>query len=373
MLSRKDVKIGLAIGGILLAVVIVYMLSSPGKQGGVELVKSDSTDTSTPAPAPAPDAEASPAQTPAPADSTPVPAKTPQNTATAGTQTQGGGAAPAPESAPAGASAVKSAAAGPDPWATALNTGNLPAMMSATPSGTTSTAATPTDTSASPGASSGASATATPAAQPADATGSGPTTQPAAVAHAADSTAHVHVVQLNETYCTIARAEWGHASLYDKLIQANPGIDPRHLHPGMKINIPARDLAAAPAVSGSAASAAQRSSQGDGDPAASGAAGGGVITPQTTIPQTSAHGTGSAATSTMADMTVGGVAPDGKTYTVQPSDSLYRICKRLYGNGSEANKLYDLNKSVIGPDMAKLKVGMVLKLPESPTATAKAG
>ena len=59
---------------------------------------------------------------------------------------------------------------------------------------------------------------------------------------------------------------------------------------------------------------------------------------------------------------------DGKTYTVQKDDNLYKITRKLYGNGERQDELYTLNKQTIGPDSTKLKPGMVLKLPASPAA-----
>ena len=61
-------------------------------------------------------------------------------------------------------------------------------------------------------------------------------------------------------------------------------------------------------------------------------------------------------------------AADGKTYIVQKEDNLYRITRKLYGNGQKQEALYELNKATIGPDSTKLKPGMVLKLPAAPAA-----
>jgi nucleoid-associated protein YgaU len=238
-----------------------------------------------------------------------------------------------------------------------------------------------------------------------------PTTQPGSAHTESGNVASVHVVQMNETYCTIARSTWGRASLYQKLVEANPGIDPRRLHPGMKINIPALKLAeATPSMAPSAENdSSPDHSQGDGY-APGEAAGGGVITPNpvkgTAVPKpgltpsasTSAENStpnkgsvpAAAATSVQpsaappappsvaarsevsADMSATGLSSDGTTYTVQSGDSLYKIAKRLYGTGNGVVKLYNANKDVIGPNMAKLSVGMVLKLPEAPIKLAKA-
>ena len=41
---------------------------------------------------------------------------------------------------------------------------------------------------------------------------------------------------------------------------------------------------------------------------------------------------------------------------------------KLYGNIRMVDKLYELNKNAIGADPAKLKLGMILKLPSSAVA-----
>jgi nucleoid-associated protein YgaU len=436
MLSRKDVKIGVAIGGILLAVVFVYMLSSPGSKQ-VELAKSDNsdqsksqlTDVTTPPPSAPSDAEA-------PHDASPDAShgsdngsaqKTADNSSS-NSQTQGGGAAPAPESVPAGATAVSSPPAGAsDPWESALRTGKLPAMMTSTPTAPPSDAAAPSvepTPAPSPNVAEPSAPQTAPSQSPKSDAGKQvaavpqdlPTTQPGSTHADNGNVASVHVVQMNETYCTIARSTWGRASLYQKLIDANPGIDPRHLHPGMKINIPALKLAdATPSIApGTVNDSSPDRSQGDGF-APGEAAGGGVITPNpvraagvqnqaatpsaansqenstpnkgsvpaaaaTSVqlsaappaPPPAAPASVAARTEVSADMSVSGLSSDGTTYTVQSGDSLYKIAKRLYGTGNGVVKLYNANKDVIGPNMAKLSVGMVLKLPEAPIKLARA-
>lgn len=54
-----------------------------------------------------------------------------------------------------------------------------------------------------------------------------------------------------------------------------------------------------------------------------------------------------------------------QTYTVQQGDFLSAIAQKFYGDGSEASwhKIYDANWNLIGPDPAKLTVGMVLAIP----------
>jgi nucleoid-associated protein YgaU len=59
-------------------------------------------------------------------------------------------------------------------------------------------------------------------------------------------------------------------------------------------------------------------------------------------------------------------------YRVQPGDSLHKISIRLYGRFDQADKIYQLNKQLIGEDPHRLKVGQVLKLPQPPTVATNA-
>lgn len=54
-------------------------------------------------------------------------------------------------------------------------------------------------------------------------------------------------------------------------------------------------------------------------------------------------------------------------YRVQPGDSLYRISVKLYGRGDQAVKIHDSNKATMGDDPHRLKPGQVLALPAPPT------
>src|SRR5262249_47518014 len=62
-----------------------------------------------------------------------------------------------------------------------------------------------------------------------------------------------------------------------------------------------------------------------------------------------------------------------KEYRVQPGDNLYIIAKKLYGKTDSVQKLYDLNRELIGPNPSVLKRNMVLRLPEAPTVQPLAG
>ena len=58
----------------------------------------------------------------------------------------------------------------------------------------------------------------------------------------------------------------------------------------------------------------------------------------------------------------GQAAPQPKTYTVQPGDTLSKISKELYGNPNEYNKIFEANRDVLS-DPNKIKPGQTLKIP----------
>jgi nucleoid-associated protein YgaU len=150
-----------------------------------------------------------------------------------------------------------------------------------------------------------------------------------------DKKTHTHKVQKGETYSTIAAAAYGSPNYYPHLIRANPSIDPTRLKPGMEINIP--DISEVKPASTKANSGDKVSA--DKAPDASPAA-------HRTEP----------------------VIDSSKEYRVQSGDSLHKIAIKLYGKVEMVDRIYELNQTAIGPDKAKLKLGMVLKLPEAPTA-----
>ncbi|MCY2952301.1 MAG: LysM peptidoglycan-binding domain-containing protein [Planctomycetota bacterium] len=138
-----------------------------------------------------------------------------------------------------------------------------------------------------------------------------PTTRPV-------GSARMYVVKPGDTLWSIAKAEYGSANFFPHLARANPKVDASRLQAGSCLMIPGKDEV----VPANAAA---------------------VLSP-TTQP----------------------VDP-GKQYRVQAGDNLNTICRRLYGSTVSVSKLYQLNKDVIGPNPSALKLNMVLQLPEAPS------
>jgi nucleoid-associated protein YgaU len=131
-----------------------------------------------------------------------------------------------------------------------------------------------------------------------------------------------HVIHQGETLSTISLAAYGDARYYKEILKANPALDERKLKPGTVIKIP--------------------------DPS----------TFSTRQAQQAVYRQEAAVDGT-------------KEYRVAAGDSLHKIAMKLYGKAAKADDLYELNKDTIGPDSARLKIGMVLKLPEAPAASAR--
>ena len=143
-----------------------------------------------------------------------------------------------------------------------------------------------------------------------------------------------HRVVEGETFSSIARATYGNAKYYKEIIKANPKVDPTHLRPGMLIALPDKSQLAREAA-----------------PAAPATTGGRTETrPHSVVPVAAINQT--------------------TEYRVQANDNLYKISTKLYHSANKMDAIYQLNKTAIGADPARLKLNMVLKLPEPPTQTA---
>jgi nucleoid-associated protein YgaU len=158
--------------------------------------------------------------------------------------------------------------------------------------------------------------------EPADA----PATRPSLTA------AGTHKVLPGESFFTIAAKVYGDSKYYARLEDANPTVNPNRLRVGTVINVP--DLK----------------------------------TPIAPRPASSATASAAASKAPAAAVARAPVDPT-KSYRVRPSDTLMAIARKLYGDELAWQKIYDANKDVIGPNPARLKVDMVLRLPEPPTVT----
>jgi nucleoid-associated protein YgaU len=303
---RKDAKIGFAIGGVLLAVLTVYVLIVPSHKNpthntvtlatgpGSTAVPSDSVSIpptppvdTTPALAPAPSKAA---EADKPTDSKPAAARNNNSDGVNWEKILGGGSSDAP---------------------TLTSTTPLPGDTSAAviPAAAV-TSVTPTPLASSDMALSAVTPTApVMAARTVDVA---PSTQP--------SGARMYIIKPGQTLSKIAAEIYGNSRFYVAIKRANPTIDPNNLKPGMRITLP--DIS--------------------------------------DVKPDAAHDSARLVKDTRP------VNSTGKTYTVQSGDTLYRISKNLYGSPKQADTIYELNKSLIGPDKARLKLGMVLQLPAAP-------
>lgn len=306
---RKDLRIGLGIGLVLLLVLAVYLLipkndakTQANQQTGTE----NADGGADPEPAVRDDAGPGTGE-PAPGGTDAQPREQPA--APGGNSARpdvfaGDAGRPAPSDAGNGSNAPQ----GGTDWASLLND---PPLMTATPvrdnlnpgtGGTGATSAAIPDTS---GRQTGATA----------GRGDEPAGGPAAPAVGARQ----YRVQSGDHFPAIARQIYGDAKYYQAIQRANPNVDPTRLQPGMTINLP--------------------------DPAEVKRSAGG-----------NAGGSDGA--------TERAVGSD--EYRVQQNDSLYKIAMERYNSPKMADAIYELNREAIGPNPARLKLNMVLKMPPAP-------
>jgi nucleoid-associated protein YgaU len=305
---RRDVRMGFAVGGVLLAVIIVAFLAIHRNHKQAVAFDKGTGDGS-------PDASSVDVNGSAP-DATKAGAPNPS--AALDSTSAKMADKPGDAKSPAAAEGEK---ADSDRWdALFASTGPNPAKNQLSQAGGSSNGSS----AKSPGRKSEATSPKV-AAQPGESIAPNlpvPNSDPAPVAEArqpnltAGESVRTHTIQPNETLSGISKLVYGESRHYKVIEAANPGIDSTRLKPGTVLKIPAlekakpTEKAAAPARS----------------------------------------------------------AADGKTYVVQKDDNLYKITRKLYGNGEKQEQLYEMNKQTIGADSTKLKPGMVLKLPAAPAA-----
>lgn len=333
---RKDVRMGFAVGGVLLAVLVVAVLvfhrnknankavsldTDPGKNAG-QVIDTGTPDVSTKA------ADAPTAAAPTPINPQPLTSAQPDAQATRDPKLAAGG---------------DQAEKGGDKWDALFNsTAEDPIKAQLTTGGKAKSKNNSKKKHKADAAPAAAPAPAplqeAPAAEnaaaniPLEATiapPDAPRHAPVVIANPesprpARESGRTHTIAAGETFVSIARAVYGDGRYYKAIEDANPNVDPGRLKPGMTIQLP-------PA---SQVKEARKSSK--------------------------ASGTGASSSASP-------LSADHKTYTVQKNDSLYKIAKKVYGSGTKSDDLYAANKQTIGPDSTRLRIGMVLTLPEAPT------
>ncbi len=154
--------------------------------------------------------------------------------------------------------------------------------------------------------------------------------------------ARVHVVEQYESFATVAEKYYGSQRLAGLLLKANPHVqDPRRMKVGTKLRIPPKDELMRPSGAPKAATkdktppAAEKRSRKDA-----------------TSPPPAKR------------------APKEKFYIVKQDDNFYAIARKVLGSGARWRQLHKLNKDIC-PDPDRLMPGMKLRL-TAPKTEAKA-
>lgn len=309
---------------------------APAETAGRDLRESSSMPASAmPTPVPTTSAPTTPAGVPASAFADPKPASSvpgfvPANEPIKPLPSEGvPGFAPAPNSSSAvitttgGAPATGAAVPVPPPSSGNAPAGTAPASMPAT----ATTPATPAPNSGvgtKPSASPATSPAAAPSALPPLPAPAKPATTPAPISTTASTPkstkADTYTVKEGDSIVSIWRSISGSERGWEKLLAANPGVDPSRLKIGQVLKVP--DVASA-------------------------------STSSTTTTGSASKGSGAT------------------TYTVESGDTLHRIANKVYGDSKLWNQIYEANKSTIGSDPADLKVGMKLQIPAKGGASSK--
>jgi nucleoid-associated protein YgaU len=345
---RKDLRVGLGIGGVLLAVLVVAIIVRSHGKDKTKLAKGDATVQTDPTDGtgePTPPGDGTGQQNPSPeAIAGGAPGDGPNGKKSDPFDPEGPtGASRGGATAGAASPSTPTPAANnsPDDWEKILNASSSGPIHSLTPApgAPTGHAAKGRDKNSNlppglygkdrangnDGANSGANGTEPITVQ--TSTGG---------SHASPGAPRTHVIKTGETFTSIARSVYGDGRYYLQILKANPGLEPSALKPGTRINLP--DLAQVSSGESRTPGRTSRNARG---------------------------GEGAGATA------AGAPSIDRKTqYKVESGDSLYKIAEKLYGDGTRMDALYEANKQAIGPDPRKLKLGMVLKLPEQPTVAS---
>jgi nucleoid-associated protein YgaU len=308
---RKDVKFGMTIGAILVVTLVVYIIVLY-RGGNAPGSHSDKVAIVSPT-------ADSDAGTHAPdASATAAPTRLDSGPASPGDNSSSALTPPASADVSTPATQPSASAGAPDAWDAALNHGVV--KMLAADAGAQRTE---TPTIDHPDAPIRADVVAQDGHAPL--VDSPAATQPSmAIAIPAPGPAgqRTHVIHSGENLWSISAEVYGNSKYWKQILAANPGLDPKNLRVGKTLTIP--ELSDVPKAQ-------------------------------------------------PADSSFAAVVADPNTsYKVVSGDSLERIAIRLYGNAQMKDSLYEANKTLIGPDEDRLKIGWVLKLPQPPTVSAAA-
>lgn len=131
-----------------------------------------------------------------------------------------------------------------------------------------------------------------------------------------------YVVQEDDSLWTIAAQWFGDATRWQEIAEANPAINPDRLRVGQKLQLPSHQPDAGAVALNRAVAVPAAPTTGKARPAAGDA-----------------------------------------YYTVRRGDTLSTIAQARYHNGSRWREIYDANRTAIGWDPDRLKVGMRLRMP----------
>ena len=378
---RKDVRAGVAIGGIFVAVIVVYAVVSskgPAKSQNQQAVNPAVTPSAAPstdggtAPGDNPSAPAAPAGSsaaPVPAGATPGddhadPAALSAHDTTSSDPATAAGASSSPPSSPSAgdghaalgqppvsgtqvgasddsAAAIASADNKTLPmistsddgrWATIIRTGQLPgaAVQTHTPDVVTDSggplAADVLSSPRSEASASGSGRSRSSRRLSSDHSDAGRDAAGGGDGSAAPVPSK-YTIKNGDTFYSIARNVYGNVRYCKEIMKANPAVGADHLRPGMTIALPER-------IAGTRSS----SDASDGGSASNHRAAAKPLPPVNATTE----------------------------YRVQGNDSLYKISMRLYKTPNKMDAIYQLNREAIGPDQDRLKLNMILKLPDPP-------
>lgn len=140
--------------------------------------------------------------------------------------------------------------------------------------------------------------------------------------------ARTYTVKSGDSFYSISQKVFGNTRQVSAIQKANPKVNPSHLRVGQVLQMP---QVAAPATPGGAGS----------------------------------HGM------TPAPATPGSSPASAHTYKVQAGDNLNKISVRFFGSTKMAQKIYELNRGVIGSSPSNLRAGTTLRLPEGASSTPR--